>query len=60
MTLKEFRIESDILYSLKVFVNDEETITIEAYSEESLLEQLAKADYAINAKLLEQYNTEEE
>ena len=37
----------DLVYCLKVFKDDTEIITIEAYDEDSLLEQLNKVDKAI-------------
>lgn len=46
---------AEIVYSLTVTVNDETAITIEAYSEESMIEQLRKVDNAIKLKLIEQY-----
>ena len=55
MEYKEFGENAEIIYSLKVFVNDQEAVTIEAYSEDSLLEQLRKADYAINEELTRQF-----
>lgn len=55
MEYKEFGENAEIIYSLKVFVNDNEAITIEAHSEDSLLEQLKKADYAINEELTRQF-----
>ena len=55
MTLKEFGENAEIVYSLKVFVNDEEEITIESYSEDSLLEQLRKVDTAIANAIERQY-----
>lgn len=55
MEYKEFCENAEITYSLKVFVNDNEAITIEAHSEDSLLEQLKKADYAINEELTRQF-----
>lgn len=57
MEYKEFCENAEIVYSLKVFVNDNETITIEASSEESLLEQLNKADYAIKEELNNQFES---
>ena len=42
---------------MQKFVNDNETITIEASSEESLLEQLNKADYAIKEELNNQFES---
>ena len=55
MDFKTFGENADIVYSLKVFVNDNETITIEALREQSLLEQLNKADYAIKEELNNQF-----
>ena len=55
MTFKEFGEQSETLYILTVSVNDEDCTTINCYSEESLLEQLRKADQAIAEKLKEQY-----
>lgn len=52
---KTFGEEAEIVYSLKVTVNDEEAITVEAYSEESMLEQLRKVDNAIFRTLGRQY-----
>lgn len=57
MTFKEFGEDAKIEYSLQVFVNDEQAITIMALSEESLLEQLRKADHAIKQQLTEQFET---
>ena len=55
MTIKEFGEEAKVEYSLRVFVNNDEAITIYAQSQESLIEQLHKADHAIKDKLYEQY-----
>lgn len=55
MTLKEYGEEAELVYSLSVTVNDEDAITVTAYSEESLLEQLRKVDNAIKLKLIDQY-----
>lgn len=57
MDFKTFSENADIVYSLKVFVNDNEAITIEAQSEESMLEQLNKADYAIKEELNNQFES---
>lgn len=51
MEYKEFCEQADIQYSLKVFVNDTETVTVLAETEESLLEQLRKVDHAIDKQL---------
>lgn len=55
MTLKEYGEKAELVYSLSVTVNDEDAITVTAYSEESLLEQLRKVDNAIKLKLIDQY-----
>lgn len=55
MDYKTFGENAEIIYSLKVFVNDQEAVTIEATSETSLLEQLNKADYAIKEELTRQF-----
>lgn len=55
MDIKDFGADAELVYSLKVFVNDQETITIEAYSEDGLLEQLHKVDHAISKEIEEQY-----
>ena len=55
MEYKEFGENAEIVYSLTVTVNDEDCITLTAYSEESLLEDLRKVDHAIADKLKEQY-----
>lgn len=55
MTLKEYGEKAEIVYSLTVTVNDETAVTIEAYSEESMIEQLRKVDNAVKMKLIEQY-----
>lgn len=60
MTFKEYGEEAELVYSLTVTVNDEDAITVTAYSEESLLEQLRKVDNAIKLKLIDQYEAESE
>lgn len=55
MEYKEFCENAEIIYSLKVFINDNEAITIESTSENSLIEQLNKADNAINEELTRQF-----
>lgn len=55
MTYKEYGEQAEIEYTLTVTVNDEKATVLTASSEESLLEQLRKADHAINRVLTEQY-----
>lgn len=55
MTYKKFCEEAQIVYTLYVEVNGEETAKIQALSEEGLTEQLRKVDFAVDNKLKEQY-----
>ena len=55
MNFKEFGENALIEYHLRVYVNDEEVCTIVALDQESLVEQLRKADHAVNDYLTEEY-----